>query len=138
VTGCERHVRFACELVAERAFCRPVFEPTATSGRVIVDPEATQKALEHLQHAFPSGRPRLGIALAVVPGLGVVVGAVLPGGAADGKLRAADVIVEAGGEAVTDDAVLARIVQAHAGQPLEVGIRRDGRDMKVVLDVRPF
>jgi hypothetical protein len=136
VTGCDRYVRLACDVFPLRVSCLPAVEFDATSGRLIVDPAVSQKALEALQHATPAGPPRLGIAFASVRGLGLVVGAVLPGGVADGKLRADDVIVTAGGEPVTDAATLARIVQSHAGRPLDLNIRRDGRDLAVAVDVR--
>jgi len=138
-TGCERHILFACHVFEKKldwSYCSPVFEAGATSGRVIVKPEVAQKALEQLEHLeVARGRPQLGIGVQSVSGLGMVVGAVLPGGPADGKLRVADVILAADGEAVTDDASFIRSVKAHAGRSLDLKIRRDGQTLTVTVDI---
>ncbi len=143
VTGCDRHIRVACNefagegSVAPDAFCLPEFDPGASAGRVIIDPATQQQALAQLQRvegSAPHG-PQLGVGLAPVPGLGLVVGAVLPGGPADGKLRAADVILAAGGQPVTDAATLHAVVLAHAGQTLDLRVRRNGQDTTITLNV---
>jgi hypothetical protein len=141
VTGCNRHVRLSCRVFADdqaMSFCSPVVEPGQRAGRVIVDPAATQQALEQLARADAEGghRPKLGVAMAYMVGLGLVVGAVLPGGPADGKLRVGDVILEAAGEAITDAGKFNSLIEAHAGGSLELKVRRNGEILAVFVDVR--
>jgi hypothetical protein len=143
VSGCDRHTRVACNVFpgtarrAPDAFCLPQFDPGAVAGKVLLDPAVRQKAFEQLEgmkSALPAG-PTLGIRFSAVPGLGLVVDAVLPGGPADGKLRPADIVIAAAGQVVADAASLQAIVGTHAGKPVELRVRRDGQETTVTVNV---
>ena len=136
VTGCGQHVRFACNVFADppSAFCLPDFDDV--TSHVIIGPATAQRALAQLARDQAGGGARLGVAFASVPGLGlVIITAVMPGGAADGKLRVGDVIVAAGGQPVTDGASLIAVVEGHAGTALDVRVRRDGQETNVTVNV---
>ncbi len=138
LTGCDRHIVLAYRAYPDNTgFYAPVVDPTARSGRVILDQAVRDKALQELVGA--QGRlahgPHLGIELTPQAGLGLVVLAVLPGGAADGKLRPADVILMAGGDSVADGAALQRAVTSSAGRKLELLIRREGHELTVAVDI---
>lgn len=65
----------------------------------------------------------------------IVVADVTPDAPADGVLKAGDVIVEIGGERITDDATLrAAIREGGVGTPLAFLIRRDGTEREVVIE----
>ena len=131
VSGCDRHLRVACDGVAADVFCLPVLQPITPLASV--DPAAGQEIFEQLQGAT-RGQARLGILRTSVTGK-VVVGVVLHGTAADGKLLPADVVLRAAGEAVPDGDALAKVVRAHAGKPLDLTVQRDGAEVHVSVDV---
>src|SRR5690606_26038031 len=63
-----------------------------------------------------------------------VVRGVIEGGAGqEAGLRAGDRVVEADGQRDPDAATLLRIIQSHAGQPLKLGVLRDGTPLSVTL-----
>lgn len=131
VSGCDRHLRVACDGVAADVFCLPVLPPIETPASV--DPAAGEPILEQLQRAT-RGQARLGILRTSVTGK-VVVGVVLHGTAADGKLFPADVVLCAAGEPVPDGDTLAKVVHAHAGKPLDLTVQRDGAEVHVSVDI---
>ena len=88
------------------------------------------------------GRSRafLGITLGG-DGDGVLIGDVMADGAAEAAgMRKGDVIVAIGGDVITDaDSLLGNLGRRSPGDPIEVVVRRDGRDLSfdVVLGERP-
>src|SRR5439155_21830907 len=65
----------------------------------------------------------------------ILVGRVAPGGAADGKLEAGDVILEVNRSAVhRPEEVAQRVKAAPAGEPILFKIRREGKVRFVALD----
>ncbi len=127
VAGCDTRLRLACDGVGKLVFCVPVMEPVAAARPV-------PSLREQIQRALPPGKARLGILRTSVSGK-VVVGVVVPGTPADGKLRPADVIIRAGGEPVPDAEALAKVVQAHLGKHLDLTVEREGAEVNVSLDI---
>lgn len=70
-------------------------------------------------------------------GAHIVVYDVLADSAADGALRADDVLLSVDGEAVSDTLRVRELAKAGEGAPLEVGIERDGREMTVTVTPQP-
>ena len=130
VSGCDTHLRVACHGVAADVFCLPVIPPITTPA--MLDTLAGQPMFEQVERAARR-QARLGILRTSVTGK-VVVGVVLRGSPADGKLRPADVILRAAGEPVPDGEALARVVHAHAGKPLDLTVQRDGAEVHVSVD----
>lgn len=74
-----------------------------------------------------------------VAGDGARVVEVIPGSAADGKLRAGDVIVRANGEAISLGSELAALTQElHRGAELILEVRRDGATEEIRLETAPI
>jgi hypothetical protein len=128
VEGCDRHLRIACDGLATHVFCVPDLPPIAIPAM------AQQQSLEQQLERVLRRQARLGILRSSASGK-VVVGVVLPGSSADGKLRPADVILRAAGEPVPDGEALSKVVRANAGKPLELTVQRDGQEIQVAVDV---
>jgi Lon-like protease len=69
--------------------------------------------------------------------LGAEVARVLPNAPAEGKLEVGDVIVGARGEEVSSPEELFRVMADHTpGTPVRMDVRRDGRELNVVVGTR--
>jgi hypothetical protein len=135
VSGCDQNLRLAYHPLPGRD--AGFF--TVASGSVAdsFKGESTNAMLARLARTLPTPKgPRLGVGYVEMAGGGLRVVFVLPGGASQGTLRPDDVILTVGGEPATDSIVLSRVVQAHAGKPLGLGIRREGQDMEVTVDIQ--
>jgi len=70
-------------------------------------------------------------------GIGMlVVGEVLPGSAADGKLQVGDVLVQVNGEYLTEFVPLAAVLDDRVGRPVEVMVERGGSPQYFTLTVQ--
>jgi S1-C subfamily serine protease len=116
-----------------------VVAPPGGSGKVVIAESTIVEGRERIrqQVAAQGGHVELGIGTADVLGLGVVVGAVLPGGPADGRLREGDVILRLDGQPILNSAGLAALVHARGGRLVDFSIRRDGRDATVMFQLGP-
>jgi S1-C subfamily serine protease len=77
----------------------------------------------------------LGARLVEMPGHGVVVDRVVPGGPADGQLEPGDIIVEVNRNSVTRAADVGRLVaQAPSGRPILLKIKRENVTRFVAID----
>ncbi len=69
-------------------------------------------------------------------GIGMlVVGEVLPGSAADGKLQVGDILVRVNGQYLTEFAPLEGIVDDRVGQAVNLGVERGGRELAFTVTV---
>ena len=69
-------------------------------------------------------------------GIGMlVVGEVLPGSAADGKLQVGDILVRVNGQYLTEFAPLEGSVDDHVGQAVNLGVERGGRELAFTVMV---
>jgi len=69
-------------------------------------------------------------------GIGMlVVGEVLPGSVADGKLQVGDILVRVNGEYLTEFAPLDSILDDRVGQAVNLGVERGGRELVFTLTV---
>jgi len=66
----------------------------------------------------------------------LVVNKILPGGAADGRLRVGDIIVEIDGEFVTQFVQLEQILDNHVGETLSLVVERNGKELDVTVGVQ--
>src|SRR5262249_31238581 len=82
----------------------------------------------------------LGIAVGQAPGPqgGVVVGRVLPGGAAEGQLLPVDLIVEVNSTPVRSAGdLVSHLRAAPSGHPVLLKIKREGKSHFVAISLRP-
>ncbi len=81
---------------------------------------------------------RLGLGLDSGPGETTVAGMVVPGGAAERDgLREGDVLLSAGGVAFGDDAMAVLEPYLESGEPISFLVRRDGKELEVVVKPDP-
>jgi len=66
----------------------------------------------------------------------LVVDEILPGSVADGRLRVGDIIVEIGGELITQFVQLEQILDSSVGETLSLIIERNGEELDVTVDVQ--
>lgn len=65
----------------------------------------------------------------------LVVEEILPGGAADGRVKIGDILVRADGDYVTDFVPLEAILDSHVGQSIELTVERNGAVLNIEVDV---
>jgi serine protease Do len=99
--------------------------------------ERTGRAESAPPGAAPKAPTDFGVALVDVPGQGVVVDHVVPGGTADGKLEHGDVIVEVNRTPVSHAAdVVKQVAAAPAGRPVLFKIKRENITRFVAIERR--